>query len=224
MTIIGFRRWQVVDGMLFPTGVPTAGPWGAGRQTAACAQTWNPCDCWSCRTTAPDRGHSDAAPLIGCRCGFYARKMPIAACGCSEPTSPAHGAVGVVRIGGRMVEHERGWRAQYAEIAALVDFTGTVDRRTYPVPIYPDLNSMYGEWAPGIEDRDAVVISGRWCGSLPTLITRGWASSLYNRNLGDTLDLIGLLGNRSGLKNVEVLRDPNGTWIISGIDPDGGSV
>lgn len=163
MTILAFRRWNVsnIDRLLYPTGVGM-GQWAVGRQTAACARTGQLCDCWLC-VLQPMGGHATPAPQAGCTCGFYARKLPIGLCRCDHPTKACHQAVGVVRLGGRVIEHERGWRAQYAEIAALVDYTGAVDRSAYPVPFYPDLDAMYGEWAPDIACRDGVDADGIWC-------------------------------------------------------------
>jgi hypothetical protein len=52
-----------------------------------------------------------------------------------------------VRGWGRYVEHEDGWRCQYAEIVGMVDFTGRV-QQGYTGARYPDLSTMYAEWAP----------------------------------------------------------------------------
>jgi hypothetical protein len=140
---IGFRRWRVsAAGELVGLGVPHV--WASDRETAVCRGldgigfgNCNPFRVWP--------GHP--APSLRSRCGIWAHQDPIRPCQCGEPDSAAHGAVGAVRLWGRFVEHETGWRAEHARVVALVDFTGRMTG-AYPVPKYPDLDSMYGEWAP----------------------------------------------------------------------------
>lgn len=144
MSVIGFRRWKVAAGLLHPVGITEVPAWGAGANHAQClcfpALDVERCDHPVIRN--PTSGDSRAG------CGLYAYKTPIPPCACGMPSSLTHGAVGVVRMWGRCVEHQYGWRAEYASVAALVDFTGQVDP-AYDVPKYPDLQAMYGEWAPG---------------------------------------------------------------------------
>jgi hypothetical protein len=87
------------------------------------------------------------APSLRSRCGIWAHKQPIPDCTCPDPTGPAHGAVGVVRMWGRGVEHDDGWRAQYAELVAIVDHSGRLTQ-DYGVPRYPTTADMWAEWAP----------------------------------------------------------------------------
>jgi len=136
MNIVAFRRWTVEGGRLHSTGV-LASPWDAGRMTARCM--FAECDCPACAFASTLVGQHDV-PDENCTCGWYAYKRPQLA---------GAGAVGVVRLGGRMVEHERGYRAQYAQVLAVVDPDGLVDRTVYPVPFYATTAEMYAEWAPG---------------------------------------------------------------------------
>jgi hypothetical protein len=69
--------------------------------------------------------------------------------------------LGAVRLWGRYVEHETGWRAEHAQAVAVVDFTGRLDPG-YDVPRYPDLASLYGEWAVGVDGWAPGEI-GVWC-------------------------------------------------------------
>ncbi len=144
MSVIGFRRWRVSSaGDLVGLGVPHV--WESGAQTAICRGL----DGVGFGNCAPFRvwpGHQ--VPALRSRCGIWAHREPIRACQCGDPGSPAHGVVGAVRLWGRYVEHETGWRAEHARVVALVDFTGRVGPG-YDAPRYPDLASMYGEWATG---------------------------------------------------------------------------
>jgi hypothetical protein len=144
VSVIGFRRWRVsAAGELVGLGVPHV--WESGAQTAVCRGL----DGVGFGNCAPFRvwpGHQ--VPSLRSRCGIWAHRLPIRECRCGQPASPAHGVIGAVRLWGRYVEHETGWRAQHARAVALVDFTGRLDRG-YDAPRYPDLASLYGEWAPG---------------------------------------------------------------------------
>jgi hypothetical protein len=143
MSIIGFRRWRVsAAGELVGLGVPHV--WESAAQTAICRGL----DGVGFGNCAPFRvwpGHP--VPSLRSRCGIWAHRQPIRECQCGQPTAPAHGAVGAVRLWGRYVEHESGWRAERARVVALVDFTGRMGPG-YDAPRYPDLASLYGEWAP----------------------------------------------------------------------------
>lgn len=100
----------------------------------------------SCRQTAllPVEHPS---PSLHSRCGIWAHKQPIADCACSEPGADYHGAVGVVRMWGRAVEHTDGWRAEHAEVVALVDHSDRLSG-DYDVPRYRTTTDMYAEWTP----------------------------------------------------------------------------
>ena len=59
-----------------------------------------------------------AAPDLRCRCGIYASRS-LEAFEPSRPAWPPTPVIGTVAMWGRIVEHERGWRAQYAYPARL---------------------------------------------------------------------------------------------------------
>ena len=165
MSTLGFRRWRVsTGGDLVGLGVPQV--WEPGRQVAVC-RGLEGAGFGNC---APFRVWPDhPVPAMRSRCGIWAHKAPIRPCLCGDPGSPTHGAVGVVRLWGRYVEHETGWRAQYAQVVALVDCTGRV-RADHPAPRYPDLDTLYGEWAAGT-DGWARGEPDVWCD--PTLLNPG---------------------------------------------------
>ncbi len=124
--IVGFRRWGIRRGSLFsgifvagkfipnpalslvaPRAVPS--PWPVGEDRVA--------KCFAVR------GHE--APHRDCNCGYAAYyDLP------EEPDLPAAQAVwGVVVAWGRIVECERGFRAQYARPVALLDRDNPLDLR-----------------------------------------------------------------------------------------------
>jgi len=142
VSTIGFRRWRVsASGELVALRVPHV--WVSGPQTAVCRGI----DGVGFGNCAPFRvwpGHP--VPSLRSRCGIWAHKQPIRDCRCGDPASPAHGVVGTVRLWGRYIEHETGWRAQHARVTAVVDYTGRLSP-SYDIPRYSDLVSLYGEWA-----------------------------------------------------------------------------
>ena len=142
MSTIGFRRWRV-SGSGDLVGLAVRHVWTPGPQTAQCRGI----DGLGFGNCAPARawpGHE--SPSFRSRCGIWAHKQPVRECQCGHPGTAAHGAVGAVRMWGRFVEHETGWRAEHAQLVALVDYTGRVNPK-YEAPRYPDLASLYGEWA-----------------------------------------------------------------------------
>jgi hypothetical protein len=90
-------------------------------------------------------------PSLRSMCGIWAHKQPISPCQCPDPTTRVHGAVGVVRLWGRAIEHVHGWRSQFAEVVAIVDFSRRLNPR-YDVPRYSTTDDMYSEWAPDITE------------------------------------------------------------------------
>ena len=124
--LAGFRQWGAPGGGLY-SGIFTAGvfvpspprwlsvpraarplPWPSDHnRVARCFASWD-----------------HEAPDPRCRCGYYAYyTLP------EEPDLPAPEAVwGAVVAWGRIVECERGFRAQYARPVALLDCPSPLDR------------------------------------------------------------------------------------------------
>lgn len=145
--IIGFRRWRVGgDGMLRPlyTWLPTAWLPGSTMPAQCCCSNqifrFSPSRCSCCHKPCP-------YPNRAGNCGYYSYRYPIMPCWCETPFSAEHDAVGVVKCWGKGVEYEYGWRMQYAQILAVVDFTGRISGE-YGASRYPDLETLYSEWAP----------------------------------------------------------------------------
>lgn len=67
------------------------------------------------KATCPSLRHP--APTQGCTCGIYAHKTRAAAI--QHAAGVATAVVGEVAIWGRIIEHQRGYRAQYAEPKAI---------------------------------------------------------------------------------------------------------
>lgn len=157
MSIVAYRRWRVTaDGRLKSTAMREV--WQPGKLTATC-------------------GLCGSVPDAGCTCGYYARTLPIAPCTCGDPTHPRHGAVGVVRLGGRVIVCESGYRAQYAQVLAYVDHTGLAVADHYGAAVYRDAEAMWSEWAPGVAGREPVAPGGDWC-CRPPLAVAGFTPSL----------------------------------------------
>jgi hypothetical protein len=124
--LVGFRQWGSRRGRLY-SGIfvagrfipnpalsllmarPSPSPWPTDHDRAA--------KCFAVR------GHE--APNRRCRCGYSAYyTLP------EDPELPAAEAVwGVVVAWGRVIECERGFRAQYARPVALLDRDNPLDRR-----------------------------------------------------------------------------------------------
>ena len=153
--LIGFRHWGAVRGALY-SGIFVAGkfipnpalrmiaprvrpmPWPTGED--------RPAKCFALR------GHE--APHRECNCGYAAYyDLP------EEPAVPAPEATwGAICAWGRIVEHETGFRAQYARAIALLDVRHPRDLRekgrrienaadAYGIPVLPrDELLAYAKW------------------------------------------------------------------------------
>ena len=156
--LAGFRWWGCRRGGLYsgifiagrfvpnpalslvaPRAVPQ--PWPAGADRVA--------KCFAVR------GHE--APYRDCRCGFSAfYSLP------EEPELPAPEAVWGAIVGwGRVIECERGFRAQYARPVALLDRENPLARRRRESPALAAEN--YG--IP-LLDRDELIAYAGWHGEL----------------------------------------------------------
>lgn len=98
----GYRVWQLVDGVLRGARVPWKGPW----MRAMCAHG----------------GHPDEVPHSDGRCGrlgcgIYAAKHPDLLA--RELTMDWEGALGLVGLSGKVVEHTSGYRGRAAEVVAV---------------------------------------------------------------------------------------------------------
>lgn len=115
--IRGWRVWKVANGCLYSTVFGTLWPERA-RLEARCGLGGR---------SSPGglRGVHDA-PSLGCDCGIYALKSRTDALFLARQiTTNALVAVGQVSLWGRVVETERGYRAQYAYIYDLTLLGGT---------------------------------------------------------------------------------------------------
>jgi hypothetical protein len=116
----GFRHWHVVGDRLFSVGrhpladvLCPSGSGPAGRIE------------WPVRQLAARPCADGPAPTFDCTCGIYATHElhdPGSAWR-SGPQSARH-VVGAVALWGRVVEHEWGYRAQYARPMALLEGVG----------------------------------------------------------------------------------------------------
>lgn len=122
--LVGFRRWGCRRGALY-SGIFVAGRFVPNPALAMVAPRVKPAP-WPVDEDRVAkcfalRGHE--APHRDCNCGFSAYyELP------AEPELPAPDAVwGVIAAWGRVVEHEHGFRAQYARPVALLDRENPLD-------------------------------------------------------------------------------------------------
>lgn len=147
--IVGFRRWRVHDQALWPLVKTSAGPWHPFPER----QPASKCYCLRYGLLMESMALSVMPlrcphPVLSGKCGYYLHRYPLLPCWCPDPFTPAHPfIIGVVRGWGKMVEHSEGWRVERAEIIGIVDKAELV-HPDYNVTRYPDLETMYAEWAP----------------------------------------------------------------------------
>lgn len=140
--LVGFRRWRVNDdGTLRPDAYYSAAAWGDSEEAVAVCRH-------NLHGQVDLRGVELAhdAPAWGCTCGLHAwYALP------SVPTSYEPGIViGAVKAWGRVIEHERGFRAERMRVLAfLAGRTAWRAVAHYMVPVL---------------DEDTLVAYAAWCG------------------------------------------------------------
>jgi hypothetical protein len=144
--IVGYRSWAVSpNGVL--SGIAVAQPWAPKRALRAV------CNGHDSATNGQPNAHLNAdgswaeAPVQACACGIYAVKKQ------ATESDGANRAFGEVYLWGRIVEHEQGYRAEYAYPKSLT-VCGTDElaervRQVYGVPVErkePVAADVYGQW------------------------------------------------------------------------------
>jgi hypothetical protein len=148
--MLGWRQWAVDrDGQLRPAWTP----WSPYPDDLL---LWRPdglTKAWCLRTVrgehepraAPGTAHT-LVPSENCVCGLYAWRTPDLLVAAERPTWTRRPVVvGVVRLGGRVIVTERGYRAQLAAPAAVLDPRGVV-APGYQVARYRGWDALVGEW------------------------------------------------------------------------------
>jgi hypothetical protein len=112
---VGHRVWRVVPDEDGPqlAAMTNGDPWPAGDQIAEChaGVLLIPRH----RRTAPELHGGAAIPVLECTCGIYASR---------DPMTPPHRrvwATGLVRLWGRVIEGEKGFRASRARVEGDVE-------------------------------------------------------------------------------------------------------
>ena len=108
--LIGWRVWNLV--------MHRAGREPALRPAAAGLGEWFPrhpyrAACARAGAVGSMLQGQHPTPVAACTCGIYASST-LRTLVTSTPSMPAVSAVGTVALWGRVIEHERGWRAQFA--------------------------------------------------------------------------------------------------------------
>jgi hypothetical protein len=109
----GFRSWMLDKDFPLLRSVSRPYVWQPGQNEASCALA--NCDCWHCRPRA-DKRLPHAAPSLKCSCGFYARHL--------DWRHGYSGIEGIIRASGNIILGTGGFRAQIAEVEALVASSG----------------------------------------------------------------------------------------------------
>ena len=89
-----------------------------------------------CRGRSDEGAASSSAPCLEHGCGVYARTHRLPA---TYVTTGPRAAVGLVAMWGRVIEHERGYRAQFAYPVALIEPSLESER-----PLVRELAGRYG--------------------------------------------------------------------------------
>lgn len=85
-------------------------------------------------------------PDEACDCGLYAWRTPDLLAAAPRPRwTRLPIVVGAVRLGGRVIVTERGYRAQFAHPLAVRDPSGVVSP-DYPIARYRRLDALVAEW------------------------------------------------------------------------------
>jgi len=156
--IAGFRHWGVRRGRLF-SGIFVAGRFVPNPALSLVAPRAVPSPWPTTQDRAAKcfalRGHE--APYRDCNCGYAAYyALPEA------PDLPAAQAVwGAVVAWGRIIECERGFRAQYARPVALLDCENPFDRREKKRAA-----AAAGHYNVPLLERDELIAYAGWHGQL----------------------------------------------------------
>lgn len=106
--VVGYRLWQLTEEGIFGT---TGHRWERSVMDAECARA-RPDD---------DLPHTDhRCSDFGYGCGIYAASQPMLV----KPDAPTGWVLGVVLLSGKVVEHENGYRAAHARVAAVIAHSG----------------------------------------------------------------------------------------------------
>ncbi len=153
MSLLGWRQWAVDDrGQLRPAWTPWS-PfppsmllWRAdGITQAHCLRAKRP-DSTAVGEPAP-AGH-DRVPDEHYLCGLYAWRTPEILAAARRPRWTALPCVvGVVRLGGRIIIGERGYRAERGYPVAVLDRHGVVSA-SYTIARYRTFSALVAEWTP----------------------------------------------------------------------------
>jgi hypothetical protein len=155
--MLGWRQWTVDGhGQLRPAWTP----WSPFPPDMLLWRADGITQAHCLRTTRPDphapaglttAGHA-RIPDERCLCGLYAWRTPEILAGARRPrwtTLPC--IVGVVRLGGRIIIGERGYRAERGYPVAVLDRHGVVSGE-YAVARYRTFPALMAEWSQPVPE------------------------------------------------------------------------
>jgi hypothetical protein len=154
VSFLGWRQWAVdAGGMLRPAWTP----WSPYPNELLLWRSDGPTQALCLRAPEnrspserrPAKGAADHArvPELSCVCGLYAWRTPEQLAAAPRPRWTSLPVVaGVVRLGGRVVVADRGYRAELAYPVAIHDPKGVVSA-VYAVARYRSWDAVVGEWS-----------------------------------------------------------------------------
>lgn len=149
-SLIGYRRWKLNEqGFLTGISVDDLWCWGVNHFVCRCGRysMYLGSMYLGSMFGIPEASRSHDKPVIGSECGYWAHSSP--------PTGIKNGSDfvwGAVELWGAVVEHEHGWRAEYARIVALVGHKETADR--YQAASFTTLKGLVSEFPPTMLEVD----------------------------------------------------------------------
>ena len=154
VAIRSYRMWQLRDGRMMGARIEWKDPW----LTAECARG-------NGREEVPHSDGRCGAPA----CGIYTAKHPeLLLQGLGVPSA---GAMGLVELTGKVVEHSRGYRAQHARVVALGIVGGrrwlTADSPEIVTAAFHDPDHVLARWGNRYQSHAAA-----WAGVTEYLVAR----------------------------------------------------
>lgn len=156
--VVGWRAWRLKPWRLKPLcadppvsllyGVTQMSytPWPADRtMTAVCTRSLTT---FAAYRAGRDTIHDEAAPVVDCTCGVYARATPARVMREYQGQAVMGEAViGRVRLWGRVIEHEDGYRAEHARVGMILPL--------WPAEMDDRMRALAARYGATVDDTEA---------------------------------------------------------------------